>query len=60
LKGVGKMLRMYVVICTVEDDPCLAFTCYAEDATHAIEQCENAYPGAYIEVVVRTIYQEEM
>jgi hypothetical protein len=54
------MLRMYVVICTVEDDPCLAFTCYAEDATHAIEQCENAYPNAYIEVVVRTIYQEEM
>ena len=54
------MLYMYFVIFTCEDEPCLVFSCHAEDANHAIEQCENAYPGAYIESVVRTSNLEKM
>ena len=54
------MLYMYIVIFTCEDEPCLVFSCHAEDANHAIEQCENAYPGAYIESVVRTSNLEKM
>jgi hypothetical protein len=29
-------------------DPPLAFECKADDADHAVEQCEDAYPGCDI------------
>lgn len=34
----------------------IAFDCYAEDADHAAEQAENAYPNC--EVISTTVFEE--
>jgi hypothetical protein len=54
------MLHLYIVIFTWKDEPGMVFSCHAKDAVHAAEQCENAYPGVYVESVVRTSNLEDM
>ena len=53
-------MHKFILIYTYYDEPCLAFVCWADDASHAIEQCENAYPGAWIESVLCTSEKENM
>lgn len=48
------MLYHYVVVCEIEDNPCQVFLCWADDVSHAIEQCDLAYPGCIVTSVVRS------
>lgn len=37
----------------------LMFDCHADDADHAEEQAENAYPGCEIRLVTEMVWEDE-
>ena len=47
---------MYYVIYEVPENACAeVFSCEADDPSHAVEQCQDAYPDAKIDITFRVI-----